>query len=88
MTLKLDTKHRDRLKSLALVKKRSAHYLMKEAIDRYLEAEEAQQVALNSVDESVAHFEATGLHVTLNELKTWAKDVKANRNAQLPACHA
>ena len=88
MTLKLDTTHRDRLKSLALVKKRSAHYLMKEAIDRYLEAEEAQQVALNSVDESVAHFEATGLHVTLNELKTWAKDVKANRNAQLPACHA
>jgi predicted transcriptional regulator len=87
MTLKLDTSHRDRLKSLAVATKRSAHYLMKEAIERYLKAEEAQQAALQSVDDSVAHFEATGLHITLNELKTWAKDVKENRNAQLPACH-
>ena len=87
MTLKLDTSHRDRLKSLAVAKKRSAHYLMKEAIERYLRAEEAQQVALQSVDDSVANFEATGLHVTLSELKTWATDVKESRNAQLPACH-
>jgi predicted transcriptional regulator len=88
MTLKLDTSHRDRLKSLAAVKKRTAHYLMKEAIERYLKAEEAQLVALQSVDDAVAHFEATGLHITLNELKTWAKDVKVNRGAQLSACHA
>jgi len=88
VTLKLDSAHRDRLKSLAVAKKRTAHYLMKEAIDRYLEAEEAQQAALKSVDDSVAHFEATGLHITLNEFKTWAKDVKADRNAQLPACHS
>jgi predicted transcriptional regulator len=87
MTLKLDTSHRDRLKSLAVAKKRSAHYLMKEAIERYLKAEEAQQAALQSVDDSVANFEATGLHITLSELKTWATDVKESRNAQLPACH-
>lgn len=87
MTLKLDTSHRDRLKSLAVAKKRSAHYLMKEAIERYLKAEEAQQAALQSVDDSVALFEATGLHITLSELKIWAKDVKKSRNAQLPACH-
>lgn len=88
VTLKLDTSHRDRLKSLAVAKKRTAHYLMKEAIERYLQAEEAQQAALKGVDDSVAHFEATGLHITLNEFKTWAGDVKANRNAQLPECHA
>jgi predicted transcriptional regulator len=60
---------------------------MKEAIERYLKAEEAQQAALQSVDDSVANFEATGLHITLSELKTWATDVKESRNAQLPACH-
>ena len=31
MTLKLDTSHRDRLRSLAVARKRSSHYLMKEA---------------------------------------------------------
>ncbi len=87
VTLKLDTSHRDRLKSLAVAKKRTSHYLMKEAIERYLKAEEAQQAVLKSVDDSVAHFEATGLHITLNEVKTWANEVKLNRNAQLPECH-
>jgi len=88
VTLKLDTSHRDRLKSLAVAKKRTAHYLMKEAIERYLKAEEAQQAVLTSVDDSVANFEATGLHVTLDEVKTWSGDVRAKRNAQLPICHA
>ena len=87
VTIKLETSYRERLKSLAVAKKRTAHYLMKEAIERYLIAEEAQQAVLQSVDDAVAHFESTGLHITLNELKTWAKDVKENRNAQLPACH-
>jgi predicted transcriptional regulator len=56
VTLKLDASSRERLKSLAITKKRSSHYLMKEAIERYLKAEEVQQVILTSVDDSVAHF--------------------------------
>ena len=87
VTIKLDTTHRDRLKSLAVAKKRTPHFLMKEAIERYLVAEEAQQTVLKSVDESTAHYEATGLHVTLDEIKQWAKEVKADRNAPLPKCH-
>ena len=88
VTLKLDTSHRDRLKSLAVAKNRSAHFLMKEAIERYLKTEEAQQAILQSVHDSVANYEATGLHVTLDEFKTWTQEVKLNRSAQLPACHA
>ncbi|NCS65880.1 MAG: CopG family transcriptional regulator [Hydrogenophilales bacterium CG03_land_8_20_14_0_80_62_28] len=87
VTLKLDTSHRDRLKSLAVAKKRTSHYLMKEAIERYLKTEEAQQAILESIDNSATHFEATGLHLTLDEVRAWAKEVKVDRNAQLPACH-
>jgi len=64
VTLKLDPSHRERLKSLTVVKQRTAHYLMKEAIERYLTTQEAQQSVLQSQDDSVAHFETTGLHVT------------------------
>jgi predicted transcriptional regulator len=87
ITIKLDSTHRDRLKSLATAKKRTPHYLMKEAIERYIDAEEAEQAALKIVDNSVSHYEMTGLHITLDEVKTWAKEVKTNRNALLPACH-
>jgi len=88
VTIKLGDSNRDRLKSLAVAKKRSPHYLMKEAIERYIAVEEAQQVILKSVDESVTHFEATGLHISFDEVKAWAQELKINRNAQLPACHA
>lgn len=87
VTLKLDTSHRDRLKSLATSKKRTSHYLMKEAIERYLKVEEAQQAILQSVDDSIGHFEATGLHITHAEVKAWAKELKTNRNAKPPECH-
>ncbi|APW47553.1 CopG family ribbon-helix-helix protein [Rhodoferax antarcticus] len=87
VTLKLDPSCRDRLKSLAVAKNRTSHYLMKEAIERYLKAEEAQQAVMQSVDDSVTHFEATGLHITLNEVKAWSNEVKLNRNVQLPECH-
>jgi len=88
VTLKLDASYRHRLKALAATKKRTPHYLMKEAIERYLNVEEAQHAILQSVDDSIAHFEATGLHVTHDEVKAWAKERKANRMAQLPECHA
>ena len=88
VTLKLDASYRDRLKSLAAIKKRTSHYLMKEAIERYLKTEEAQQAILQSVDESITHFELTGLHITHSEVKTWAKELKTNRKANLPKCHS
>ena len=87
ITIKLDATHRDRLKSLATAKKRTPHDLLKEAIERYIDAEEAEQAALKIVDNSVSHYEMTGIHITLDEVKTWAKEVKTNRNALLPACH-
>lgn len=87
VTLKLDTSCRERLKLLAAIKKRSSHYLMKEAIERYLKVEEAQQAILQSVDGSIAHFEVTGLHITLDDVRTWSRELATNPQAKLPACH-
>jgi hypothetical protein len=39
------------------------------------------------LDDSLAHFEATGLHLSLDDLKAWRDAVKTNPSAQLPACH-
>lgn len=88
VTLKLDETYRQRLKNLAEAKHRSSHYLMKEAIERYLVQEEAEQAVLRSVDSEIANFEASGLHIDLTDVKDWAKNLKQNRSAQLPSWRA
>ena len=40
MAVKLEANLRDRLKALGVAKQRSTHWLMKEAIGRYVEIEE------------------------------------------------
>lgn len=42
---------------------------------------------LREINASIEHFERTGLHITLDEVKQWANELKSNRNAKLPKCH-
>lgn len=87
VTVKLEDSERQSLKSLAAAKQRTPHFLMKEAIHRYIEDEEAEQAAIEAAVTSLAHYKKTGLHTTLDEVKVWAKAVRKNRSAKLPACH-
>ena len=86
-SLKLDMSQRERLTSLASSKNCTPDFLVQEAIELYLRAEEAQQTLMKSVDDSVAHFEATGLHITLDEFMAWTQAVQSHRDATPPACH-
>jgi predicted transcriptional regulator len=88
VTVKLGDARRSRIAELATYKKRSPHYVMVDAIDKYLEAEERERAVLDKVDAAIAHYDTTGLHVTLDEFKTWADARKLDRHAPMPACHA
>ena len=48
VTVKLEHSERQSLKSLAAAKQRTPHFLMKEAIQRYIEDEEAEQAAIQA----------------------------------------
>lgn len=87
VTVKLDDSERNSLKSLALTKQRTPHFLMKEAIARYIEEEEAEQTAIAAAVASLDHYQKTGLHTTLDEVKDWAKAVRKTRSTKIPACH-
>ena len=87
MTVKLEGSERDRLKTLAAAKKRTPHYIMREAIQKYLDEEEAEQRFIAAGEASLKHYQKTGLHITLDELRTWAKDAKKHPNAPMPECH-
>lgn len=87
MTVKLDGSDRERLKVLAATKKRTPHYLMREAIHAYIEKEEAEQNFIAAAEGAWGDYEKTGLHITLDEAKAWAEKLGQSPNAKLPACH-
>ncbi len=87
LTVKLAAADRERLEVLAVSKKRTAHHIMKEAIQRYLQEEESEERFVNAAEASADDFEKTGLHITLDEAKTWAKALKTKPKATLARCH-
>ena len=87
VTVKLENSARDRLKSLALAKKRTPHYIMREAIQKYLEEEESEQRFIKAAEKSWGDYEKTGQHITLEEARAWAKKLRKNPKAAIPACH-
>lgn len=87
VTVKLDPSDRDRIASLATMKKRTPHYLMKEAILEYVQREEARQNFIKAADTSFEHYKETGLHITLDEFSAWVDDVQKNPNVPITACH-
>lgn len=87
VTVKLQETQRARIKSLAAYKKRTPHFLMIEAIDKYIDQAEREQKVLQMIDAGNAHFEETGLHVTTTDVRSWLAAAATDRNAPRPACH-
>jgi predicted transcriptional regulator len=88
VTIKLDAADRNRIESLASAKKRTPHYLMKEAILDYVKKEEARQNFIAAAQSSFEHYKETGLHITLDELSAWVEQVQQDPNAPVPPCHS
>ena len=87
VTIKLSDTDRDRIASLATAKKRTPHYLMKEAILDYVKKEEVRQNFIAAAESSFEHYKETGLHITLDEFSAWVDRVQQAPDAPAPACH-
>lgn len=86
-TVKLTATERERIKRIASFRKRTPHFIMKEAIQFYLENAEAEASFIRAGEDAWRDYEATGLHITLDEAKKWAKKLKTDRKAAIPKCH-
>lgn len=87
VTVKLDLSDRKRIASISKIKKRTPHYLMKEAILEYVQREEARQNFINAANASFERYKETGLHITLDEFSAWVDAEKENSNTPITACH-
>ncbi len=86
-SVKLDTKTKERVQRLALARRRSAHWVMREAIEQYVEREEKREQFRQDALAAWIHYQTTGLHATAEEAGTWLAKLEAGQDAAPPKCH-
>ena len=69
--VRLDDETQHRLKALGEARDRSPHYLMKEAVARYLDREEAELAELKLMNERWERYEITGEAIDHADVEKW-----------------
>jgi predicted transcriptional regulator len=86
-SLKLEPEIKARLQRIAESRRRSAHWLMREAIERYVEQEEQRERLRQDALAAWADYQATGLHATGEEVDAWLARREAGKDAEPPTPH-
>lgn len=86
-SLKLDSQMKERLQRLAAARRRSPHWVMREAIEQYVEREEKREQLRQDAQAAWAHYQTTGLHLTAAEADAWLARLEAGEDAAAPECH-
>ncbi|MFI4999562.1 MAG: CopG family ribbon-helix-helix protein [Reyranellales bacterium] len=87
VSLKLDAEERTRLGALATARRRSSHYLMREAVREYLTREEARQSFREEASDAWRDYKESGLHATQAEVDTWIDSLGTRKPKRAPKCH-
>lgn len=86
-SLKLDLKLKKRVQHLAAARRRSPHWLMREAVEQYVSREEKREQLQRDALAAWNHYQATGLHITAGEADAWLAKLEAGKDAEAPECH-
>ena len=87
IAVKLDQDLRDRLQHLAEARDRSTHWLMRKAIEQFVEQEEKREALRQDALNAWAEYQETGIHVTHDEADAWLARLEAGEEAKAPECH-
>ncbi len=86
-TIKIDKATKERMKRLAEARHRSPHWLILEAIRQYVDREEKREDFRQSGIKAWKEYQATGLHLTLEEADAWLARLEAGEDIEPPQCH-
>ncbi|TCJ20157.1 ribbon-helix-helix protein, CopG family [Parasulfuritortus cantonensis] len=87
IAVKLDPDVRERVKRLAEARQRTPHWLLREAIQQYVDREEKREAFRQDAIRAWEEYQATGLHVTFEEADAWLAKLEAGEDAEVPDCH-
>ena len=87
-SLKLDVETKARVQRLAEKHRRSAHWLLREAVAQFLDREEAREQMQVDARAAWDDYQATGRHVTAEEADRWLARLEAGEDVAPPECHS
>ena len=86
-SIKLDDELKGRVQHLAEARRRTSHWIMREAIAQYVEREEKREAFKQDALRAWEDYQRTGLHLTLEEVDDWLAKLEAGEDAEPPKCH-
>lgn len=87
-SLKLDEALKDRVRHLAEARRRSAHWIMREAIEQYVEREEQREALKRDALHAWEQYQATGRHVGEDDADAWLAKLENGEDADIPKCRS
>lgn len=82
--VKLDETLHARLKALGLMKDRSPHWLMRAAIEAYVEREEAYEKEKREDQERWARYQLSGRFIPHDEVEAWLQSLADGHESPCP----
>lgn len=86
-SIKLDDEMKGRVQHLAHARRRTAHWIMREAIAQYVEREEKSEALRADTLAAWEEFQATGRHATADEVDRWLASWGTDEEGPAPECH-
>ena len=86
-SIKLDDDLKGRVQYLADTRRRSAHWVMREAIEQYVEREEKREAFRQEALSAWERYQSTGLHATAEEVEKWLSSWGTDDELPAPQCH-
>jgi predicted transcriptional regulator len=86
-SLKLDNETKARVQRLAEARRRTSHWILREAVEQYVEREEARERLRAEAHAAWTHYQETGLHVTAAEADAWLAKLETGKRVPPPKCH-
>jgi len=86
-SVKIDDELKGRIQHLAGVRRRSAHWIMCEAIRDYVEREEEKEKFKQEALASWTAYQETGRHLSGQEVRDWLNTWGTDKEKEIPQCH-
>lgn len=86
-SVKLPEATKERLDRIAEARQRTPHWLMREAIEQYVEREEQREALRRDALAAWEAYRATGRHVTKDEADAWLARLEAGEDTDPPTPH-
>lgn len=87
MSVKLDPDTRARLDQLAKSRRRTPHWMLREAVAQYVEREEKREAFREDTLKAWKAYRANGLHVRADEADEWLAQLAEGSDIEPPECH-